>query len=79
MIEAVTHRGGNDLDVVALILQRRSKCLGELTNEMNTYADDFPTLVEKLDLTDVLHIARSTGGGEVPGTSHLPLWQCTLL
>jgi len=43
-------------------------CLGELANEMNTYADDLPTLVEKLDLTDVLHIGRSTGGGEVPGT-----------
>jgi hypothetical protein len=67
LIEAVTHRGGNDLDVVALILQRRSKCLGELANEMNTYADDLPAPVEKLDVTDVTFIGRSTGG-EVPGT-----------
>ena len=34
-------------------------------NEMNTYADDLATLVEELDLRDVIHIGHSTGGGEV--------------
>jgi non-heme chloroperoxidase len=34
-------------------------------NEMNTYGDDLATLVEKLDLTDVIHVGHSTGGGEV--------------
>jgi non-heme chloroperoxidase len=34
-------------------------------NEMNTYADDLATLVEKLDLTEAVHIGHSTGGGEV--------------
>jgi non-heme chloroperoxidase len=34
-------------------------------NEMNTYADDLATLVEKLDLKNVIHVGHSTGGGEV--------------
>ena len=34
-------------------------------NDMDTYADDLATLVEKLDLTDVIHVGHSTGGGEV--------------
>lgn len=34
-------------------------------NDMNTYADDLATLVEKLDLKNAIHIGHSTGGGEV--------------
>jgi len=34
-------------------------------NEMDTYADDLATLVEKLDLKDAIHIGHSTGGGEL--------------
>ena len=34
-------------------------------NDMDTYADDLATLVEKLDLRDVIHVGHSTGGGEV--------------
>ena len=34
-------------------------------NEMNTYADDLATLVEKLGLTKAIHVGHSTGGGEV--------------
>jgi non-heme chloroperoxidase len=34
-------------------------------NDMNTYADDVATLVEKLDLKDAIHVGHSTGGGEV--------------
>jgi non-heme chloroperoxidase len=34
-------------------------------NDMNTYADDLADLVEKLDLTNAIHIGHSTGGGEV--------------
>jgi non-heme chloroperoxidase len=34
-------------------------------NDMNTYADDLATLVEKLDLKKVIHVGHSTGGGEV--------------
>lgn len=34
-------------------------------NEMDTYADDLAALVEKLDLTDAIHVGHSTGGGEV--------------
>ena len=34
-------------------------------NEMDTYADDLATLIEKLDLRDVVLIGFSTGGGEV--------------
>lgn len=34
-------------------------------NEMNTYADDLATLVEKLDLQHAIHVGHSTGGGEV--------------
>lgn len=34
-------------------------------NEMNTYADDLATLVEKLDVKDAIHVGHSTGGGEV--------------
>jgi non-heme chloroperoxidase len=34
-------------------------------NEMNTYADDLATLVDKLDLKDAIHVGHSTGGGEV--------------
>jgi non-heme chloroperoxidase len=36
-------------------------------NEMDTYADDFPALVEKLDLKNAIHVGHSTGGGEVAG------------
>lgn len=34
-------------------------------NDMDTYADDLATLVESLDLKDVIHVGHSTGGGEV--------------
>jgi len=34
-------------------------------NDMDTYADDLATLVEKLDLKQAVHIGHSTGGGEV--------------
>jgi non-heme chloroperoxidase len=34
-------------------------------NDMDTYADDLMTLVEKLDLRDAVHVGHSTGGGEV--------------
>jgi non-heme chloroperoxidase len=34
-------------------------------NDMDTYADDLAELVEKLDLTNAVHIGHSTGGGEV--------------
>src|SRR5262249_37688124 len=34
-------------------------------NDMDTYADDLATLVEKLDLKNAVHVAHSTGGGEV--------------
>ena len=34
-------------------------------NEMNTYADDLATLIEKLDLKKAIHVGHSTGGGEV--------------
>src|SRR6266446_2964393 len=34
-------------------------------NEMNTYADDLATLVEKLDLKSAIPVGHSTGGGEV--------------
>jgi non-heme chloroperoxidase len=34
-------------------------------NDMDTYADDLATLVEKLELKNAIHIGHSTGGGEV--------------
>jgi non-heme chloroperoxidase len=34
-------------------------------NNMDTYAEDLATLVEKLDLKDAIHVGHSTGGGEV--------------
>ena len=34
-------------------------------NEMDTYADDLATLIETLDLTNIVLIGHSTGGGEV--------------
>lgn len=34
-------------------------------NDMDTYADDLAALVEKLNLTDAIHVGHSTGGGEV--------------
>jgi non-heme chloroperoxidase len=34
-------------------------------NDMDTYADDLATLVEKFDLKDAVHVGHSTGGGEV--------------
>src|SRR5207248_7076938 len=34
-------------------------------NGMDTYADDLATLVQSLDLRDVIHVGHSTGGGEV--------------
>jgi non-heme chloroperoxidase len=34
-------------------------------NDMNTYADDLATLVQKLDLRNAIHVGHSTGGGEV--------------
>src|SRR5262245_4671777 len=34
-------------------------------NDMDTYADDLATLVQALDLKDVIHVGHSTGGGEV--------------
>ena len=34
-------------------------------NDMDTYADDLATLVDTLNLTNVVHVGHSTGGGEV--------------
>ena len=34
-------------------------------NDMDTYADDLATLVDALDLTNIIHVGHSTGGGEV--------------
>jgi non-heme chloroperoxidase len=34
-------------------------------NNMDTYADDLAALVEALELKDAIHVAHSTGGGEV--------------
>lgn len=34
-------------------------------NEMDTYADDLATVVEKLGLRNAIHVGHSTGGGEV--------------
>jgi non-heme chloroperoxidase len=34
-------------------------------NDMNTYADDLASLVERLDLKNAIHVGHSTGGGEV--------------
>ena len=34
-------------------------------NDMDTYADDLATLVEKLNLKNAVHVGHSTGGGEV--------------
>ncbi|MGE0279905.1 MAG: alpha/beta fold hydrolase [Rhizobiaceae bacterium] len=34
-------------------------------NDMDTYADDLATLIETLDLRDVVLVGHSTGGGEV--------------
>jgi non-heme chloroperoxidase len=34
-------------------------------NDMDTYADDLAELVQKLDLTNAIHVGHSTGGGEV--------------
>lgn len=34
-------------------------------NEMDTYADDLATLINSLDLKDIILIGHSTGGGEV--------------
>jgi non-heme chloroperoxidase len=34
-------------------------------NDMDTYGDELATLVEKLDLTEAIHVGHSTGGGEV--------------
>jgi len=34
-------------------------------NDMDTYADDLATLIEHLDLKDVILVGHSTGGGEI--------------
>ncbi|MFL5307477.1 MAG: alpha/beta fold hydrolase [Polyangia bacterium] len=34
-------------------------------NDMNTYADDLSSVIEKLDLHDAVLVGHSTGGGEV--------------
>lgn len=34
-------------------------------NEMDTYADDLATLIDTLDLKDVVLVGHSTGGGEI--------------
>jgi len=34
-------------------------------NDMDSYADDLAELVRALELTDVVHVGHSTGGGEV--------------
>ena len=34
-------------------------------NEMDTYADDLSTLINHLDLTNIILIGHSTGGGEI--------------
>ncbi len=46
-------------------------------NDMDTYADDLATLVDKLELKNRIHVAHSTGGGELArylgrhGTKHV--------
>ena len=35
------------------------------SNDMDTYADDLAELMEKLDVTNAVHVGHSTGGGEV--------------
>ena len=46
---------------------RRGRPVGQpwTGNDMDTYADDLATLVQALDLKDVIHVGHSTGGGEV--------------
>src|SRR5438045_5326607 len=34
-------------------------------NDMDTYADDLATVIEALDLRDIVLVGHSTGGGEV--------------
>ena len=34
-------------------------------NDLDAYADDLAEMVQKLDLTDAVHVGHSTGGGEV--------------
>jgi non-heme chloroperoxidase len=34
-------------------------------NDLDTYADDLATLIQALDLRQVVHVGHSTGGGEV--------------
>jgi non-heme chloroperoxidase len=34
-------------------------------NDMDTYADDLATVVQKFDLKNAIHVGHSTGGGEV--------------
>jgi non-heme chloroperoxidase len=34
-------------------------------NDLDTYADDLATLVDKLELKNAIHVGHSTGGGEV--------------
>lgn len=34
-------------------------------NEMDTYADDLAALIEQLELTDIVLVGHSTGGGEI--------------
>ncbi len=34
-------------------------------NDMDTYADDLATLVQKLNMKSAIHVGHSTGGGEV--------------
>lgn len=41
-------------------------------NDMDTYADDLATLVDKLDVKDAVYIGHSTGGGEVVKTASNP-------
>jgi len=38
-------------------------------NDMDTYADDLMTLVEKLDLKNAIHVGHSTGGERSPAIS----------
>ena len=38
-------------------------------NDMDTYADDLATLVDKLELKKAVLVGHSTGGGKSPATS----------
>jgi len=64
-------------DQMVFLAERGYRCIGHdrrghgrssqpwSGNDMDTYADDLATLVQTLDLKNVVHVGHSTGGGEV--------------